>query len=162
MTFARMLRSTQAALQNVKIVVWGPDNAGKSTILNRYLGVDITVAPTFGYKIHTKQYRDFTVTLIDIGGQDVFTNFLSNYFEGADAVVLVFDCSDTRPLDFYIETALNLNIPTAIFYNKCDINPTPKYDIKGNHMRFKSFLTSASLNLGIEEGFLWILSEVRK
>jgi small GTP-binding protein len=48
----------------------GLDNAGKSTLLNKYNGEDITqVAPTLGFNIKTLEYQGFKLNVWDVGGK---------------------------------------------------------------------------------------------
>lgn len=48
----------------------GLDNAGKTTILKKFNGEDITeIAPTLGFNIKTLEHRGFQLNIWDVGGQ---------------------------------------------------------------------------------------------
>jgi ADP-ribosylation factor-like protein 2 len=73
----------------------GLDNAGKTTILKKLNGEDIsTVSPTLGFNIKSFGYRGYTLNVWDIGGQKTLRPYWRNYFEATDAVVWVVDSSD--------------------------------------------------------------------
>jgi ADP-ribosylation factor-like protein 2 len=73
----------------------GLDNAGKTTILKKLNGEDIsTVSPTLGFNIKSFGYRGYTLNVWDIGGQKTLRPYWRNYFESTDAVVWVVDSSD--------------------------------------------------------------------
>ncbi|KAJ9122465.1 ADP-ribosylation factor-like protein 2 [Naganishia vaughanmartiniae] len=73
----------------------GLDNAGKTTILKKLNGEDIsTVSPTLGFNIKSFAYGGYTLNVWDIGGQKTLRPYWRNYFEATDAVVWVVDSSD--------------------------------------------------------------------
>lgn len=73
----------------------GLDNAGKTTILKKLNGEDIsTVSPTLGFNIKSFGYGGYTLNVWDIGGQKTLRPYWRNYFESTDAVVWVVDSSD--------------------------------------------------------------------
>ena len=70
----------------------GLDNAGKSTVVARWLGENVhQVAPTFGFVIKTLSLNPYCIHLWDIGGQRSIRPFWRNYFEETDGIVFVID-----------------------------------------------------------------------
>lgn len=86
--------------KNMRILILGLDNAGKSSIVARWLGDDQgsidMIAPTFGFEIHDIQCQEgYTATVWDIGGQESIRPFWRSYYEGeTDAVCFVIDSAD--------------------------------------------------------------------
>jgi ADP-ribosylation factor-like protein 2 len=75
------------------------DNAGKTTILKKFNGEDITtISPTLGFNIKTLEYRGYKLNVWDVGGQQTIRSYWKNYFEQTDGVVWVVDSADARRL----------------------------------------------------------------
>jgi ADP-ribosylation factor-like protein 2 len=73
----------------------GLDNAGKTTILKRYIGEDInTISPTLGFNIKTLEHKETKLNIWDVGGQKSLRSYWRNYFESTDGVIWVVDSSD--------------------------------------------------------------------
>lgn len=78
----------------------GLDNAGKTTIVKKFNGEDITaIAPTLGFSIHTLEYMGYKLNVWDVGGQKSLRSYWRNYFEITDALIWVVDSSDRPRLD---------------------------------------------------------------
>ena len=77
----------------VHLIIRGLDNAGKTTILKKFLNEDInTISPTLGFKIHSVDYKSYKryinefnnryhLNIWDIGGQKTIRNYWRNYYE---------------------------------------------------------------------------------
>uniref|UniRef100_A0A669QDS4 ADP ribosylation factor like GTPase 2 n=1 Tax=Phasianus colchicus TaxID=9054 RepID=A0A669QDS4_PHACC len=77
----------------------GLDNAGKTTLLKRFNGEDVSgAAPTLGFNIKTLQHRGFTLNVWDVGGQSSLRSYWRNYFESSDGLVWVVDSGDRQRL----------------------------------------------------------------
>ena len=60
----------------------GLDNAGKTTILKKFNGEDIsTIEPTLGFNIKTLEYMGYKLNCWDVGGQQTIRSYWRNYFE---------------------------------------------------------------------------------
>jgi ADP-ribosylation factor-like protein 2 len=78
----------------------GLDNAGKTTILKKFIGEDInTISPTFGFNIKTVEHKGLKLNIWDVGGQRSLRSYWRNYFESTDGLVWVVDSADHRRLD---------------------------------------------------------------
>lgn len=83
----------------MRILILGLDNAGKTTILKKLNGEDITtISPTLGFSIKTLEYKGFRLNVWDVGGQQTLRTYWRNYFEQTDALIWVVDCADRRRL----------------------------------------------------------------
>ena len=64
-----LLRKLKKSDKEVRILVLGLDNSGKTTIMTRLAGGEITaVKPTQGFNVKTVQSDGFKMNLWDIGG----------------------------------------------------------------------------------------------
>ncbi|KAI9750946.1 MAG: hypothetical protein M1815_001506 [Lichina confinis] len=92
----------------------GLDNAGKTTIVKRFMDEDIsTVSPTLGFSIKTIEYKGWTTAALprrgrptdsrsiegDVGGQRTLRSYWRNYYEKTDALVWVVDATDRLRID---------------------------------------------------------------
>jgi len=107
----------------------GLDNAGKTTILKKINGEDITkIAPTLGFNIKTLSYKGFKLNMWDVGGQKTIRAYWRNYFEKTDGLVWVVDSADKIRLDDCKRELLKLldqerlaGASLLIFANKQDL-----------------------------------------
>eukprot|EP00731_Ephydatia_muelleri_P027711 Em0019g584a len=78
----------------------GLDNAGKTTILKKFLGEDTsTISPTFGFNIDTVEHKGLKLNFWDVGGQRSLRSYWRNYFESTDGLIWVVDSADRRRLE---------------------------------------------------------------
>ena len=81
--------------EEVKILILGLDNSGKSTILYRLsMGSTVATTPTLGANVEELTYRNLKIIMWDLGGQSSLRTSWSAYYTGAKAVVLVVDSTD--------------------------------------------------------------------
>ena len=60
----------------VRILMVGLDNAGKTTILYKFrLNETVSTVPTIGFNVETVKYKNIAFTVWDIGGQVYRLNF---------------------------------------------------------------------------------------
>ena len=78
----------------------GLDNAGKTTILKKFNGEDITtISPTLGFNIKTLEHNGYSLNIWDVGGQKSLRSYWRNYFETTDGLIWVVDSADKRRLE---------------------------------------------------------------
>ena len=95
-----ILKKLKAKEQEVRVLILGLDNAGKTTILKKFNGEDIdTISPTLGFNIKTLEYKGYKLNIWDVGGQTTIRSYWRNYFEQTDALIWVVDSADTRRLE---------------------------------------------------------------
>uniref|UniRef100_A0A3Q2WGL7 ADP-ribosylation factor-like protein 3 n=1 Tax=Haplochromis burtoni TaxID=8153 RepID=A0A3Q2WGL7_HAPBU len=122
-------RLKQAPEQEVRLLLLGLDNAGKTTVLKQLAAEDIShITPTQGFNIKSVQSAGFKLNVWDIGGQRKIRPYWRNYFENTDVLIYVIDSSDRKRFE---ETSLELaelleeetlaTVPLLIFANKQDL-----------------------------------------
>lgn len=84
-----LLRKLRASSdQELRILLLGLDNAGKTTLLKYLANEDIThITPTQGFNIKSVQSTGFKLNVWDIGGQRKIRPYRRNYFENTDVLV---------------------------------------------------------------------------
>eukprot|EP00118_Oscarella_pearsei_P005426 m.24962 g.24962 ORF g.24962 m.24962 type:complete len:239 (+) comp28707_c0_seq2:51-767(+) len=111
-----ILKKMRQKEKEVRLLMLGLDNAGKTTILKRFNGEDIsTISPTLGFNIKTFEHKEYGSRLVciachisaysfklnvwDVGGQKSLRSYWRNYFESTDGVIWVVDSADKRRLE---------------------------------------------------------------
>jgi hypothetical protein len=65
-----ILKKLKLKEREMKLLVVGLDNAGKTTIVKKFNGEDIeTISPTLGFQINTMEYKGYKLNIWDVGGQ---------------------------------------------------------------------------------------------
>jgi len=94
-----ILKKLKQKEKEMRLLILGLDNAGKTTILKKFNGEDITtISPTLGFNIKTLEHRGYTLNVWDVGGQTTIRSYWRNYFEQTDGLVWVVDSADRRRL----------------------------------------------------------------
>lgn len=100
MGFLSVLKKMRQKEKEMRILLLGLDNAGKTTILKRFNGESIDeISPTLGFNIKTIEHRGYTLNVWDVGGQKSLRSYWRNYFESTDGLIWVVDCADRMRLD---------------------------------------------------------------
>ncbi|KAF9480823.1 GTP-binding protein [Pholiota conissans] len=90
-----IIRKNRQKEKEMRLLFLGLDNAGKTTILKKLNGEDISgISPTLGFNIKTFAHGKYTLNIWDVGGQRTLRPYWRNYFEQTDALVWVVDSSD--------------------------------------------------------------------
>ncbi|XP_076145189.1 ADP-ribosylation factor-like protein 2 [Alosa pseudoharengus] len=95
-----ILKKMKHKEREMRLLMLGLDNAGKTTILKKFNGEDVsTISPTLGFNIKTLEHRGFKLNIWDVGGQKSLRSYWRNYFESTDGLVWVVDSADRLRLD---------------------------------------------------------------
>ncbi|GAA6060281.1 hypothetical protein JCM10212_003981 [Sporobolomyces blumeae] len=124
-----IIRKTRLKEKQVRVLMLGLDNAGKTTICKAILGEDVDeVSPTLGFNIRTIIHNGFTLNVWDIGGQTSLRPYWRNYFEQTDAIIWVVDSSDRNrirdcrsELHELLQEERLIGASLLVFANKQDI-----------------------------------------
>lgn len=124
-----ILKKMKQKEKEVRLLMLGLDNAGKTTILKKFNGEDIdTISPTLGFNIKTLEHRGFKLNIWDVGGQKSLRSYWRNYFESTDGLIWVVDCADRMRLQDCKQELQNLLVEERlagatllVFANKQDL-----------------------------------------
>ena len=130
-----LLRNLKKDDQELRILMLGLDNSGKTTALKQLASEDATsITPTQGFNIKSVQSQGFKLNVWDIGGQKHIRPYWKNYYSNTDAIIYMVDSSDKRRNDEAAEELEGLmeeeqlaGVPTLVFANKqaSDYTTTP-------------------------------------
>ncbi|KAI5707285.1 hypothetical protein M8J76_012619 [Diaphorina citri] len=176
MGFLTVLKKTKQKEKEMRLLMLGLDNAGKTTILKRFNGEDINeISPTLGFNIKTLEHRGFKLNIWDVGGQKSLRSYWRNYFESTDGLIWVVDSADKRRLEDCARELHELlqeerlaGATLLVFANKQDIEGalTPE-DIK-NVLELDKIKThhwyilkcSAVTGENLIEGMDWLVQDI--
>ncbi|RWR98806.1 ADP-ribosylation factor-like protein 2 [Dinothrombium tinctorium] len=100
MVLLKILKKLKQKEKEVRILVLGLDNAGKTTLVKKFNGEDThTISPTLGFNIYDLEHRGFKLNVWDVGGQKSLRSYWRNYFESTDGLIWVVDSADKARLD---------------------------------------------------------------
>ncbi|CAI0399906.1 unnamed protein product [Linum tenue] len=149
-----IIRKIKRKEKEMRILMVGLDNSGKTTIVLKINGEDTSViSPTLGFNIKTITYHNYVsarymLNIWDVGGQKTIRSYWRNYFEQTDGLVWVVDSSDLRRLGDCKMELENLlkeerlsGASLLIFANKQDINGALTPEEIAKVLLQKAFLT---------------------
>ena len=164
--------------KEVKILMLGLDNAGKTTILYQLkMGETVKTIPTNGFNIETIEYKKVLFTIWDVGGQDKIKVTWEHYYQNTDGLIFVVDSNDQDKIVKAAEELKKLlaeeelkNCPVLVYANKQDLNGAlapgevtnrlGMGDLKGRTWLVQG--TSATTGQGLKEGLDWMVSTFLK
>uniref|UniRef100_A0A8C9GCB9 ADP-ribosylation factor-like protein 1 n=1 Tax=Piliocolobus tephrosceles TaxID=591936 RepID=A0A8C9GCB9_9PRIM len=163
--------------KEIRILILGLDNAGKTTILNRMqLGEVVRTIPTIGFNVETVNYKNLKLQVWDLGGQSSIRPYWRCYYKNTNAIIYVIDSSDNERL---ITTKNEINIILkdpelegvilVVFANKQDVENCLSISQISKDLNLTSirnrqwaiFSTSATKNLGITEALDWLVNNLK-
>lgn len=171
-----ILRKLKQKEREIRLLMLGLDNAGKTTILKKFNGEDVsTISPTLGFNIKTLEHRGYKLNIWDVGGQKSLRSYWKNYFESTEGLVWVVDSTDTMRLeDCRLELSKLLQeerltgATLLVFANKQDLPGSLSKeeiqkalnldDIKSHHWCIIS--CSAVTGHNLLEGVDWLLDDI--
>jgi len=172
------LKKLKQKEKEVRLLMLGLDNAGKTTILKKFNGEDISeIAPTLGFNIKSLDHRGFKLNIWDVGGQRSLRSYWRNYFEATDGLVWVVDSADRRRMEDckaelagLLQEERLLGATLLVFANKQDLPGALSVEeisrvleldtIKSHHCTIVS--CSAVTGQNLLKGMDWILDDISK
>ncbi|CAL5229243.1 g12530 [Coccomyxa viridis] len=172
-----ILKKEKQKRRELRLLFVGLDNAGKTTIVKKIAGLDISqVSPTLGFQIHSLQFRGIRLNIWDIGGQATLRPYWQNYYERTGALLWVVDSSDVGRLEICRDELHGLlkeeklvGATLLILANKQDLQGAlPASEIKKvleldscGRRHWRILGCSAVTGSGLLESFDWLLSDVQ-
>jgi len=167
----------KTAKKELRILLLGLDNAGKTTILKTMASEDINhIQPTQGFNIKSVQSQGILLNVWDIGGQKTIRPYWKNYFENTDILIYVIDSADRKRFE---EAGLQLAelleeekltaTPLLVFANKQDLlNAARAQELMDsmhlNDIRDRAWQIqpcSATTGEGLSNGMEWIKKNIK-
>uniref|UniRef100_A0A8C3CSS6 ADP-ribosylation factor-like protein 3 n=1 Tax=Cairina moschata TaxID=8855 RepID=A0A8C3CSS6_CAIMO len=114
--------------QELRIVLLGLDNAGKTTLLKRLASEEVTtITPTQGFNIKSVHSHGFKLNVWDIGGQRSVRPYWRKYLGSTDLLIYVIDSRSwdrvlsRQELAELTEDESLTGVPLLVFANKQDL-----------------------------------------
>jgi len=164
--------------KEVRVLILGLDNAGKTTILYKLqMGEVVTTVPTIGFNVETVQYKNVRFQVWDLGGQTSIRPYWRCYYQNTNAVIYVIDSADSERMSISKQELLSMleedelkDAALMVFANKQDLpNALPADAIAeklglGNlkSRQWSIFKTSAIKGDGLTEGLDWLVQTLRE
>lgn len=162
--------------KEVRLLILGLDNAGKTTILRQIHTGEVTqTTPTIGFNVETVKYHNIEFQVWDLGGQSSIRPYWRCYYPNTDAIIYVVDSNDKNRIgDSKSELTLMLQeeelkeVPVMVFANKQDMpNAMTAAEVSEGlglteirNRQWAIFQTSAIKGSGILEGLDWLSNVV--
>jgi small GTP-binding protein domain len=162
---------TNSLKKEMKVLMVGLDNAGKTTILYKLkLGETVSTISTIGFNVETVDYKKCKLIFWDVGGLDKLRSLCRHYYQNNHAIVFVVDASDTERLEqarkelhkmLYDEELIGVKL--LVYANKLDaasINVAHVFQklelhlIKGRDWHIQGFC--ALTGDGLYDGLDWL------
>ncbi|XP_066923093.1 ADP-ribosylation factor-like protein 3 [Clytia hemisphaerica] len=163
--------------KEMRILLLGLDNAGKTTILKSLASEDIShITPTQGFNIKSVQSSGILLNVWDIGGQKTIRPYWRNYFENTDVLIYVIDSADQQRFEesgFQLAELLEeeklQGVPVLVFANKQDLMNAAKSDVIMDTMSLNDIkdrpwqiqACSALSGEGLSHGLDWIQKNIK-
>ncbi|QPC65422.1 hypothetical protein HYE67_007653 [Fusarium culmorum] len=181
-----ILRKARLKDKEMRILMLGLDNAGKTTIVKKVMGEDVnTVSPTLGFIIKTIDYLGYVrlrkLTCADfsgdVGGQKTLRSYWRNYFEKTDALIWVVDATDRLRIQDCRDELQGLLLEERlagasllVFANKTDVSGCMTEAEILSELELESIRThrwnilpcSAMTGSNLDEGLSWVVEEAKK
>ncbi|KAI5694090.1 hypothetical protein M8J76_002593 [Diaphorina citri] len=159
--------------KELRILILGLDNAGKTTILKTLASEDIShITPTQGFNIKSVQSEGFKLNVWDIGGQRKIRPYWRNYFDNTDILIYVIDSADVKRFEesgFELHELLSdeklTGVPLLVYANKQDLLGDMAQAMNLHRIQDRPWqiqACSATQCEGIKEGMDWISQNVKK
>lgn len=172
------LFSSVVGNKEVRVLILGLDNAGKTTILYKLqMGEVVTTVPTIGFNVETVQYKNIRFQVWDLGGQTSIRPYWRCYYQNTNAIIYVVDSSDgermgisKQELHTMLEEEELKDAVLMIFANKQDMpQALPEQDIAEKlglsgikNRQWAIFKTSAIKGEGLYQGLDWLVAQLRQ
>ncbi|CAO3600226.1 unnamed protein product [Absidia cylindrospora] len=157
--------------KEVRILMLGLDNAGKTTILYRLqIGEVVSTIPTIGFNVETVAYKNIKFQVWDLGGQTSIRPYWRCYYSNTDAVIYVVDSVDKdrmqtskEELHAMLEEEELKDAALLVFANKQDmegaLSSAEVADALAlstlKNRQYSIYKTSAVKGEGLTEGLDW-------
>ena len=162
-----------------KILTIGESGVGKTCILRRFVENKFlknhlaTIGIYFKTKTLNINNQEIKLKIWDTAGQERFRNITTQYYKGADGIVLVYDVTDEASyekikdwMDQILSNTQKDEIGLVLLGNKCDVEPRNVTEEQGlklaEELKIIYFETSALTGQGIKEAFEQLTIDIMK
>ena len=162
-----------------KILTIGESGVGKTCVLRRFVENKFlknhlaTIGIDFKTKTLNINNQEIKLKIWDTAGQERFRNITTQYYKGADGIVLVYDVTDESSyekirdwMEQILSNTQQEEIGLVLLGNKCDMEPRVVTEDMGKKMaeelKISYYETSALTGQGIKEAFGELTMDIMK
>ena len=173
------MSSSSDTSKTFKILTIGESGVGKTCILRRFVENKFlknhlaTIGIDFKTKTLNINNQEIKLKIWDTAGQERFRNITTQYYKGADGIVLIYDVTDDASfekirdwMEQILSNTKREDIGLVLLGNKCDMEPRAVSEEQGNKMaeelNVSYFETSALTGQGINEAFNELTRDIMK
>ena len=170
---------TSEPTMTFKVLTIGESGVGKTCVLRRFVENKFlknhlaTIGIDFKTKTLNINNQEIKLKIWDTAGQERFRNITTQYYKGADGIVLVYDVTDEASydkirdwMDQILSNTQQDDIGLVLLGNKCDMEPRNVTEEMGKKMaeelKINYFETSALNGQGIKEAFEYLARDIMK
>jgi len=162
--------------KELKILLLGLDNAGKTTILYKLkINETVNTIPTIGFNVESIKRDGVNFTMWDLGGQDKIRSLWKHYYHNTDVLIFVVDSNDTERFKIAKKEFHSImneedmkNAKVLIFCNKQDLpnactTKRLSKDLEIGKLKNKIHIQKcvATKGIGLKEGLDWIAEKCK-
>ncbi|GKA06676.1 ADP-ribosylation factor 1 [Tanacetum coccineum] len=164
------------AKRDIKILMLGLDDSGKTTILYKLkLEEFVATVPTIGFNVEALEYKNIRFTVWDVGGQDTIRPLWRHYYRNTQALIFVVDSHNKRRI-YQARNELHRllhedelrDATILVFANKQDLPNAMRVSEVADKLKLHSISqhrwhiqsTSATTGQGLYEGLTWLTSNI--
>jgi small GTP-binding protein len=159
--------------KDVRILLVGLDAAGKTTIMYKLkMEEAVRTIPTVSFNVETMNYKNLSINMWDVGGQDRIRALWNHYY---NAVIYVVDFCDVDRIEEscyklhkMLEDEELAKVSVLIYANKQDLTGALKPNESAERMKMSDFEeevmvqgSSALKGNGLTEGFDWVAKALK-
>jgi len=172
------LRKLKKSETELRVLLLGLDNAGKTSVMRRLSDEEIeNIMPTQGFNVKSIKSADFKLNVWDIGGQKSIRPYWKHYYDGTDALIFVIDAADSKRIEdagkelaALLEEEKLAKIPVLVFANKQDLLTALTAEELAEELQLHTIrdrqwqiqACSAKSGEGLEDGLGWLIKQSKK
>nr|QXF29089.1 Arl6 [Paratrimastix pyriformis] len=176
--FHKLFQALGFVRREIKVLVVGLDNSGKSTIINRLKPKKAStqeIMPTPGFQVERVSKGNVNLTVFDMSGAGRYRDLWAYYYKDAQAVIFVVDSADKLRICVAKNELLSMlrhqdmgHIPILFFANKMDVPGAYNFIQVAEALALDDITdrpwtiigTNALTGQGLMEGVDWLTSHV--
>ncbi|GAB5370022.1 hypothetical protein AAMO2058_001456700 [Amorphochlora amoebiformis] len=162
--------------QQLRVLLLGLDNAGKTTTLLQMIGKQGETVPTIGFSVEKVKFENLEFVVWDVAGQERLRPFWRHYYRGTSGVIFIIDSTDKDRMSVAkkelhgILREEELKYATLlILANKMDLKGAMSVEEVAKHLELASittktnkiFATVAKTGKGLPEAMTWLSQNMK-